>query len=57
MIFGLSDPLHPAKNDVLISRRNLKKIAIDVDSSKSIKLHEDLIDTLNNDINKLSIKL
>ena len=45
------------KSAVLASRRNIQKIARDEEALKSIKLHDDLIDTFNNDINKLSAKL
>ena len=52
-----SDPLHPAKAAVLLSRRNMQKIARDEDSAKAIKLHDDLMNTHTTDINKLSAKL
>ena len=52
-----SDNSHPAKALVLQSRRNLQSIARNEESSKSIKLADDLMETFKNDINKVCSKL
>ena len=52
-----SDTLNPAKKAVFESRRNLQKIARDEESAKSMLLHDDLMDTFKNDINKVCAKL
>ena len=51
------DFLHPAKANVLYSRRNLQQISRYEDSSNSINLHNDLMDTFATDVNKIYPKL
>ena len=52
-----SDNLHPAKSQVLQSRRNLQRIARNEDASKSIKFSEELMETFRDNIVKVSSKL
>ena len=52
-----SDPNHPAKAAVLISRRNLQYIARNETTSKSLELHNSLMYTHSTDINKVSAQL
>ena len=52
-----SEESHPAKGAVLESRRNLQKIGRHDEASNSIKLHDDLMETFENNINKIYDKL
>ena len=49
--------LHPAKNAKLKSQRNLQHIARQEESNKSLKLHEELMETHSKDISKVCTKL
>ena len=42
-----SEHCHPAKSAVLHSRRNLQKIGRDEESSKSIKFHDEIMQTFH----------
>ena len=52
-----SDKSHPAKAQVLHSRRHLQKTAREENNNKSIEFANDLIDTFKNDINNVCSKL